>query len=88
MKQKIEDVLSKYSDELMDIYFSMDSGIQALSDKEKYLLKAAVDVEKFLHKATGGNAVSYTHLYYDHFRSYTGNNVYKVDDLGRYYMFA
>ena len=55
MKQKIENVLSKYSDELMDIYFSMDSGIQALSDKEKYLLKAATDVEKFLHKATGGS---------------------------------
>ena len=55
MKQKIEDVLSKYSDDLMDIYFSMDSGIQALSDKEKYLLKAATDVEKFLHKATGGS---------------------------------
>ena len=54
MKQKIEDVLSKYSDDLMDIYFSMDSEIQALSDKEKYLLQAAVDVEKFLYKATGG----------------------------------
>lgn len=47
MKQKIEDVLSKYSDDLMDIYFSMDSEIQALSDKEKYLLQAAVDVENF-----------------------------------------
>ena len=56
MKQKIEDVLSKYSDDLMDIYFSMDSEIQALSDKEKYLLQAAVDVEKFLYKATGGSA--------------------------------
>ena len=55
MKQKIEDVLSKYSDDLMDIYFSMDSEIQALSDKEKYLLQAAVDVEKFLYKATGGS---------------------------------
>ena len=55
MKQKIEDVLSKYSDDLMDIYFSMDSEIQALSEKEKYLLKAATDVEKFLHKATGGS---------------------------------
>ena len=55
MKQKIENVLSKHSDELIEIYFSMDSKIQALSDKEKYLLKAAVDVEKFLHKATGGN---------------------------------
>ena len=39
----------------MDIYFSMDSEIQALSDKEKYLLQAAVDVEKFLYKATGGS---------------------------------
>ena len=56
MKQKIEDVLSKYSDDLMDIYFSMDSEIQAMSDKEKYLLQAAVDVEKFLYKATGGSA--------------------------------
>ena len=55
MKQKIEDVLSKYSDDLMDIYFSMDSEIQALSDKENYLLQAAVDVEKFLYKATGGS---------------------------------
>ena len=55
MKQKIEDVLSKYSDDLMDIYFSMDSEIQAMSDKEKYLLQAAVDVEKFLYKATGGS---------------------------------
>ena len=33
----------------------MDSEIQALSDKEKYLLQAAVDVEKFLYKATGGS---------------------------------
>ena len=50
MKQKLENVLSKYSDELMDIYFCTDSKIQELSDKEKYLLQAAVD------------AVSYTHL--------------------------
>lgn len=55
MKQKIENVLSKYSDELMDIYFCTDSKIQELSDKEKYLLQAAVDVGKFLYKATGGS---------------------------------
>ena len=55
MKQKIEDVLSKYSDELMDIYFCTDSKIQELSDKEKYLLQAAVDVGKFLYKASGGS---------------------------------
>lgn len=47
MKQKIENVLSKHSDELMDIYFCTDSKIQELSDKEKYLLQAAVDVGKF-----------------------------------------
>ena len=55
MKQKIENVLSKYSDELMDIYFCTDSKIQELSDKEKYLLQAAVDVGKFLYKASGGS---------------------------------
>ena len=45
MKQKIENVLSKYSEELMDIYFCTDSKIQELSDKEKYL-----DVYKRQHK--------------------------------------
>ena len=55
MKQKIENVLSKYSDELMDIYFCTDSKIQELSDKEKYLLQAEVDVGKFLYKASGGS---------------------------------
>lgn len=53
-KQQAEAVMSKYSDELMDIYFSMDSAIQDLPEKEKNLLKAAVDVEKFLYKATNG----------------------------------
>lgn len=53
-KQQAEAVLSKYSDEMMDIYFSMDSTIQDLPEKEKNLLKAAVDVEKFLYKATNG----------------------------------
>lgn len=53
-REKAEMVLSKYADELMDIYFSMDSDIQDLPEKEKNLLKAAVDVEKFLYKATNG----------------------------------
>ena len=48
MKQKIENVLSKYSDELMDIYFCTDSKIQELSDKEKISVASrAVDVGKF-----------------------------------------
>lgn len=54
-RQQAEAILSKYSDELTDIYFSMDSDIQDLSEKEKNLLKAAVDVEKFLYKATKGS---------------------------------
>lgn len=53
-REKAEMVLSKYADELMDIYFSMDSDIQDLPEEEKNLLKAAVDVEKFLYKATNG----------------------------------
>lgn len=53
-REKAEMVLSKYADELMDIYFSMDSDIQDLPEQEKNLLKAAVDVEKFLYKATNG----------------------------------
>ena len=32
----------------------MDTGIQSMSEKERYLLKAAVDLEKFLNKATNG----------------------------------
>ena len=54
MKQKIEDVLSKHSEELMDIYFLWIRKYRHCL-KEKYLLKAATDVEKFLHKATGGS---------------------------------
>ena len=55
MKQKIEDVLSKYSDDLMDIYFSMDSEIQALSDKEKVSVTSCGGCGKFLYKVTGGS---------------------------------
>ena len=38
MQQKIEDVLSKHSDELMDIYFSMDSEIQTMSKLQEIQL--------------------------------------------------
>ncbi len=52
IKSKVETILADFSDKLMDIYFTLDTGIQNMSEKEKYLLKAAVDVEKFLYKAT------------------------------------
>lgn len=54
IKSKVETILADFSDKLMDIYFTLDTGIQNMSEKEKYLLKAAVDVEKFLYKATNG----------------------------------
>lgn len=38
MQQKIEDVLSKHSDELLDIYFSMDSEIQTMSKLQEIQL--------------------------------------------------
>ncbi len=47
MKQKIENVLSKVFDELMDIYFARIQNTGVV-DKEKYLLQAAVDVENFI----------------------------------------
>jgi hypothetical protein len=54
VKSKVETILAEFSDKLMDVYFTLDTGIQNMSEKEKYLLKAAVDVEKFLYKATNG----------------------------------
>lgn len=55
VKTKMNNIFSQYADRLMDIYFSTDTDIQNLSEREKTLLKAAVDIEKFLYKATNGN---------------------------------
>ena len=55
VKTKINNIFSQYSDRLMDIYFSTDTNIQNLSEREKTYLKLAVDVEKFLNKATNGS---------------------------------
>ena len=54
IKSKVETTLIEFSEKLMDIYFTLDTGIQSMSEKERYLLKAAVDLEKFLNKATNG----------------------------------
>lgn len=55
VKTKINNIFSQYADRLMDIYFSTDTNIQNLSEREKTYLKLAVDVEKFLNKATNGS---------------------------------
>ena len=54
MKQKIEDVLSKYSDDLMDIYFLWIRKYRQLSDKEVSVTSCG-GCGKILYKATGGS---------------------------------
>lgn len=54
IKSMVETTLIEFSDKLMDIYFTLDTGIQNMSERDRYLLKAAVDIEKFLNKATNG----------------------------------
>ena len=55
IKKKIENVFSRFADRLFDIFFTTDTSIQNLPEREKTLLKAAVDIEKFLYKATKGS---------------------------------
>ena len=65
IKSVVETTLKEFSEKLMDIYFTLDTDIQNMSEKERYLLKAAVDLEKFLHKATNGK-VSLDDVKVDH----------------------
>ncbi len=65
IKSMVETTLKEFSEKLMDIYFTLDTDIQNMSEKERYLLKAAVDLEKFLHKATNGK-VSLDDVKVDH----------------------
>lgn len=55
LKTKMENIFAGYSDKLINTYFTIDSDIQDLTEKERYILRAAVDVEKFLYKAANGN---------------------------------
>lgn len=56
VKEKVEDILKDFSGELMDTYISINASMQGMTRQEQYLLKAAMGIEKFLQKATGGNA--------------------------------
>nr|WP_303353385.1 hypothetical protein [Bacteroides intestinalis] len=53
-KEKVEDILNGFSGELMDTYISINAGMQGMNKKEQYILKAAMGIEAFLQKATGG----------------------------------
>lgn len=54
VKEKVEDILKGFSGELMDTYISINAGMQGMNKKEQYILKAAMGIEAFLQKATGG----------------------------------
>ena len=55
VKEKVEDILNGFSGELMDTYISINASMQGMTKQEQYILKAAIGIEAFLQKATGGN---------------------------------
>lgn len=55
LKEKVEDILNGFSGELMDTYISINASMQGMTKQEQYILKAAIGIEKFLQRATGGN---------------------------------
>lgn len=54
VNEKMEDILNGFSGELMDTYISINTSMQGRTKQERYLLKAAMGIEAFLQKATGG----------------------------------
>lgn len=55
VKKQLEDILNRYSGELMDTYISVNASMQGMNKQEQCIVKAAMGIEKFLQKATGGN---------------------------------
>ncbi|MCM1050279.1 MAG: hypothetical protein NC433_17855 [Clostridiales bacterium] len=55
VKTKAENIFSRFADRLIDIYFVTDTSIQNLPERDKAYLKSAIDIEKFLYKATKGS---------------------------------
>ena len=55
VKEKVEDILNGFSGELIDTYVSINASMQGMTKQEQYILKAAIGIEVFLQKATGGN---------------------------------
>ncbi len=55
VKGNVENILNGFSGELMDTYISINASMQGMTKQEQYILKAAIGIEAFLQKATGGN---------------------------------
>lgn len=67
VREKVEDILNRFSGELIDTYISINAIMQGLSREEQYILEAAMEIETFLQKATGGN-VSLSDITVENFR--------------------
>ena len=54
VKAKVENILNDFSGELIDAYILINASMQGMTGQERYILKEAIEIEKFLQKATGG----------------------------------
>ena len=57
VKEKAENILSGFSGERMNSYISINASMQGMAKQEQYILKAAMGIEAFLQKATGGDSL-------------------------------
>ena len=55
MKEAFQRAAQHYAERLWDIYLVSSPEILHRNKQEQYLIKAAVDIERFLHKASEGN---------------------------------
>lgn len=55
VREKAESVLAGFSDRLMELFLTINPQIQEKTEQEQTLLKAGLEVEQFLQKASGGS---------------------------------
>ena len=55
IKEAFQRAIRHYAERLLDIYFASSPEILNRNKREQHLIKAAVDIERFLNKASGGN---------------------------------
>ena len=54
VKAKAENILNGFSGELIDAYILINDVMRGMTKQERYILREAIRIEKFLQKATGG----------------------------------
>ncbi len=54
VKAKAENILNSFSGELIDAYILINDVMRGMTRQERYILREAIRIERFLQKATGG----------------------------------